>query len=242
MVDSADGGRERVGIVLADDHAMVRRGLRMVLEAEEGLSVVAEAGDVEEALRGTRQQRPAVVLLDLRMPGPPTLPAIERFREVAPSTAVVVLTMESDVAVAQAALAAGAQGYVLKEGAESELVNAVRAAASGRRYLDPSLGVRLASSSRDDDAPIAVGSTFAGHRIGCVLVHALFGHTPFERGTDLDTLSAHVHAPPPRLPVPPQGVPPSLSAVLAKALARDPEDRQQSAGAFAGEALAALEG
>jgi two-component system, NarL family, response regulator NreC len=117
-----------IEIVLADDHTMVRRGLRMVLDSEEGLTVVAEAGDIDAALRA---RNPRVVVLDLNMPGEPTLPAIPRFLEAAPGAAVVVLTMETDPAFARRALAAGASGYLLKEGADDELVNAVRAVAGG---------------------------------------------------------------------------------------------------------------
>jgi DNA-binding NarL/FixJ family response regulator len=166
VADSADA-RERIQIVLADDHAMVRRGLRMVLEAE-GLEVVAEASDVEEALRRTHEHAPAIVVLDLNMPGTPTLPTIGSFLAAAPGSAVVVLTMETDVAFARAALAAGASGYVLKEGAESQLVDAVRAPAAGRTYLDPGLGARLAPEPPARDESIAVGSTFAGHRIDAI--------------------------------------------------------------------------
>jgi CheY-like chemotaxis protein len=160
---TASGDRERIEIVLADDHTMVRHGLRMVLDAEPGLAVVAEAADVETALHRTRELRPAVAVLDLNMPGTPTISAIERFLALAPGTAVVVLTMEDDPSLARAALAAGARGYVLKEGAESSLVNAVRAAASGRSYVDPALGARLVTASEDD--PLRVGAEFAGHRI-----------------------------------------------------------------------------
>jgi CheY-like chemotaxis protein len=151
-----------IEIVLADDHTMVRRGLRMVLDAEAGLSVVAEAGDVDAALRATREHRPRVAVLDLNMPGEATLPAIPRFLEASPGVAVVVLTMESDPVFARRALSAGACGYVLKEGAEDALVDAVRAAAAGRTYLDPGLGSRLATAAVDE---LATGATFAGHRI-----------------------------------------------------------------------------
>ena len=82
-----------IDIVIADDHTMVRRGLRMVLDSEEGLTVVAEAGDIAAALRATRKLNPRVVVLDLNMPGEPTLPAIPRFLEAAPGVGVVVLTM-----------------------------------------------------------------------------------------------------------------------------------------------------
>ncbi len=151
-----------IEIVLADDHTMVRRGLRMVLDTEDGLVVVAEAGDVESALRATGEHRPRVVVLDLNMPGEPTLPAIPRFLDAAPGVGVIVLTMETDPAFAGRALKAGASGYLLKEGADDELVNAIRAVAGGGTYLNPSLGGRLATEGQ---AEIAVGSVFAGHRI-----------------------------------------------------------------------------
>ena len=151
-----------IAIVLADDHTMVRRGLRMVLDSEEGLTVVAEAGDIDAALRATRKLTPRVVVLDLNMPGEPTLPAIPRFLEAAPGVGVVVLTMETDPAFARRALAAGASGYLLKEGADDALVDAVRAVAGGGSYLDPGLGGRLATEGGTE---LGVGTVFAGHRI-----------------------------------------------------------------------------
>jgi len=175
VADSVDPASEPIEIVLADDHAMVRGGLRRVLESAAGLRVVAEAGDVQTALRHTRRHRPRIVVLDLHMPGDPTLPSIEHFVEASPNSAVLVLTMDDDPAVAREALGAGARGYVLKEAAESELVEAIRAVVAGRTYLAPSLGARLAtigaqSVSRlpglsDRQPQLAVGSTFAGHRI-----------------------------------------------------------------------------
>jgi two-component system response regulator NreC len=132
-------------IVLADDHAVVRRGLRLVLEGEEDLTVVAEAGDVTDALRYVRAHRPRVLVLDLNMPGEPTLPAIPRFLEGSPETAIVVLTMQDDPGFAREALRAGVRAYVLKEAADDELVQAVRAAAGGSTYLNPRLGARLAA-------------------------------------------------------------------------------------------------
>jgi DNA-binding NarL/FixJ family response regulator len=153
---------DEINIVIADDHTMVRRGLRMVLDSEEGLTVVAEAGDIDAALGATRKLNPRVVVLDLNMPGEPTLPAIPRFLEAAPGVGVVVLTMETDPAFARRALAAGATGYLLKEGADDELVDAVRAVAGGATYLDPGLGGRLATEGGTE---IAVGTVLAGHRI-----------------------------------------------------------------------------
>ena len=132
-------------IVVADDHAVVRSGLRMLLDAEPDLEVVAETGDVAATRRSLKGYRPQVLILDLNMPGEPSLPAIPSLREASPETSIVVLTMQDDPAFAREALRAGALGYVLKEAADSELVRAVRMAADGRTYLHPELGARMAS-------------------------------------------------------------------------------------------------
>jgi len=133
-----------VRIVLADDHAVVRSGLRMLLDAEPGFEVVAEAGDIEAARRYVRGHHPAVLVLDLNMPGGSSLDAIPALRAEAPDTHIVVLTMQEEPAFAREALAAGATGYVLKRAADGELVEAVRRAAVGETYLNPSLGARIA--------------------------------------------------------------------------------------------------
>ena len=133
-----------VRIVLADDHAVVRSGLRMLLEAEPGFEVAAEAGDIGAARRYVRGHHPAVLVLDLNMPGGSSVEAIPEIRAEAPETHIVVLTMQEEPAFARQALAAGATGYVLKKDAGSELVEAVRRAASGDTYLNPTLGARIA--------------------------------------------------------------------------------------------------
>ena len=139
------GSPEIIRIVLADDHAVVRSGLRMLLDSESDFEVVAEASDVESAGRFVRGHRPDVLLLDLNMPGGSSLEAIPVIREEAPDTQIVVLTMQQEPAFARQALASGALGYVLKEAADDELVEAVRRAAVGQSYLNPRLGARLAS-------------------------------------------------------------------------------------------------
>ena len=136
---------ETIHIVLADDHAVVRSGLRLLLEAESDFEVVAEAGDIESAARYVRGHHPAVLLLDLNMPGGSSLEAIPEIRKNSPQTEIVVLTMQQEPAFARHALSAGAIGYVLKEAADDELVEAVRRAARGESYLNPRLGARLAS-------------------------------------------------------------------------------------------------
>ena len=132
-------------IVIADDHSVVRRGLRQVLEAEPGIEVVAEAEDVDGARRYVRGHKPDVLVLDLNMPGGSTLAAIPEIRAEAPRTQIVILTMQNEPAYAREALAAGVMGYVLKEAADTELVEAVQRAAAGDTYLNPRLGARLAA-------------------------------------------------------------------------------------------------
>ncbi len=137
---------DEIRIVIADDHEIVRSGLRLLLEAEPGFAVVAEAGDVDGAVRYTLGHKPQVLVLDLNMPGTLTaFEAIPKAREVSPGTQVVVLTMQDDPAFARSALQAGALGYVLKEAADEELIEAVHRAADGDSYLNPRLGAALAS-------------------------------------------------------------------------------------------------
>jgi DNA-binding NarL/FixJ family response regulator len=184
---------DRIGIVLADDHALIRSGLRRVLDRETDLTVVGEAGDVETALALTERHQPRLVVLDLNMPGPPTLPAIPRFLEASPGSAIVVLTMEAEPGFARTALSAGARGYVLKDAAEAELVEAVRSVLAGGTYLDPSLGARLAQAAAEPSGThpglshgepnLAVGTDFASHRIDAFVGQGGMGRV--FRATDL---------------------------------------------------------
>ncbi len=151
-MDEEAAAEDAITIVIADDHQVVRAGLRLLLEAEDGFEVVAEAGDVPTTERRLNAYKPTVLILDLNMPGESSLPAIPRMREAAPGTQIVVLTMQNDPAFAREALRAGAIGYVLKEAADAELVQAVRLAAEGRTYLNPELGARLAA-----EPPAAAG-------------------------------------------------------------------------------------
>jgi DNA-binding NarL/FixJ family response regulator len=160
-----------IRILIVDDHSMVRSGLRLLLEEEGDFHVIGEAGDVDGALELAGADSPDVILLDLNMPGRPSLPAIPELLEASPGGAVVVMTQHDDPEFARVALSGGASGFVLKEAAHSELVEAVRAAVAGRTYLNPSLGARLAAvpaAKPADDEELAVGSTFAGHRIDAI--------------------------------------------------------------------------
>jgi two-component system, NarL family, response regulator NreC len=152
---AAEGGSRAgapITIVLVDDHEVVRAGLRLLLDAEEDFEVVSEAADVAVAVRRVVAYRPQVLILDVNLPGGSSISAIPRFLESAPETRIVILTMQSDPELAREALRAGATGFVLKEAAEAELIEAVRLAASGRTYLNPELGARLAA-----EVPSAVG-------------------------------------------------------------------------------------
>jgi two-component system response regulator NreC len=144
-----------ISIVLADDHAVVRKGLRMVLDAEEGFEVLAEAGTTDDAVRLIKAHRPRVAVLDLNMPGTlrSSLDALPLLAADAPDTRVVVLTMQDDPQYARKALAAGANAYVLKEAADAELVEAIRRAAAGEVYLNPQLGARIASAPAEPAGP-----------------------------------------------------------------------------------------
>jgi len=145
--------RDQITIVIADDHTVVRHGLRMLIDYEEGLQVIAEAGTVPDAERLTRAHRPSVLVLDLNMPGGSGLEAIPRLRTTVPDTAIVVLTMQDDPAFARKALQAGALGFVLKEAADEELLEAIRLAAAGDTYLNPRLGARMAAAPDESAGP-----------------------------------------------------------------------------------------
>jgi two-component system response regulator NreC len=139
------GSKRTIGVVIADDHAVVRRGLKQLLGDEPGLEVLAEASDIDDARRYVRGHRPDVLVLDLNLPGGSSLGEIPAIRAESPDTAVVVLTMQNEPAYARQALSAGALGYVLKEAAETELIEAIRRASVGDTYLNPRLGARVAS-------------------------------------------------------------------------------------------------
>jgi two-component system, NarL family, response regulator NreC len=172
---------EPVKVIIADDHAVVRSGLRMLLDAEDGLHVVAEAGDVPNAMRMVRAHRPGVAVLDLNMPGGSILEAIPQLLESTPETAIVVLTMQDDPAFARQALQSGALGFVLKEAADEELLEAVRLAAKGETYLNPRLGARLAAQP---PAPSGPPDDLTERELDVLRLIAL-GHTNAEIGGQL---------------------------------------------------------
>lgn len=165
-----------ITIVLADDHTIVRNGLRVLLDAEDGVQVVAEAGNVDEAKRKVLAYKPTVLVLDLSMPGGSSLAAIPDIRAASPDTAIVVLTMENEPRFAREALRSGAAGFVLKEAADTELLQAINAAVSGRRYINPQLGALIAAQP---EAPSARPDNLSEREVEVLRMVAL-GHTNIE--------------------------------------------------------------
>lgn len=132
-----------IRVIIADDHTAVRRNLRLLLEGEDGVEVIAEAGDLSTVMRHVPAHVPHVLVLDLRMPNGSSIEAIRRLRSQVPDTEIVVLTMEESPAFAHQALDAGAIGFVLKDQADSELPVAVRRAARGEEFVSPRVAAGL---------------------------------------------------------------------------------------------------
>ncbi len=141
---------ETIRVLIVDDHAVVRSGLRKVLEAADGFEVVGEAGDMRNAVFEARAQKPDVILMDVVMPGASGIEATPAVLQEAPGAKVVVLSMQDDPRYVREAFAAGASGYVLKEAADTELVQAIREVADGGRYVHPALGARMITAEAEE--------------------------------------------------------------------------------------------
>lgn len=140
-----------ITVVLADDHREVRRKLRLLLAGQDGIAVVAEAGDLLSAIRHVKGHAPRVLLLDLWMAGRSSIEVIRQMRARVPDTAIVVATRDDSPVFAQEAIEAGAIGYVLKENADGELSHAIRCASHGEQYVSPCVAVRLEALRRAVD-------------------------------------------------------------------------------------------
>jgi two-component system response regulator NreC len=141
-----------VRVLIVDDHAVVRSGLRRVLEAEDDIEVVGEAGDMRAAVFEARAQKPDVVLMDVVMPGGSGIEATPAVLKEVPEARVLVLSMQDDPSYVREAFEAGASGYVLKEAADAEVVDAIREVAGGGRYVHPALGARLVAAEAEERA------------------------------------------------------------------------------------------
>jgi len=138
-----------IRVLIVDDHAVVRSGLKLVLEAEEDLEPVGEAGTAREAIFEARSTKPDVILLDVVMPEQSGLEAIPTLLRESPDVKILVLSMQDDPQYVREAFAAGASGYVLKEAADNEVVAAIREVAGGGRYVNPELGARLVAADAE---------------------------------------------------------------------------------------------
>jgi DNA-binding NarL/FixJ family response regulator len=138
-----------IRILLVDDHAVVRTGLRLLLDGEKDLEAVAEAGTARDAVFEARKHKPDVILMDVGLPDRSGIDVTTEVLKEAPEAKVLVLSMEDDPSYVRQAFAAGASGYVLKEAADTELVTALRQVAAGERYVHPALGARLAAAEAE---------------------------------------------------------------------------------------------
>lgn len=131
--------RKAIRILLADDHNIMRRGLRLLLERQAGFEVVAEAADGREAAERAEATHPDIVVLDIAMPNMSGIEAAQRIRAVLPQAAIVILSMHSDEGYVLRALKAGAKGYLLKDSAESDLIEAIKAVSEGKAFFSPEI-------------------------------------------------------------------------------------------------------
>jgi DNA-binding NarL/FixJ family response regulator len=134
----------KISVLLVDDHALVRRGFRRILEDEADITVVGEAGDGAEAIRLAKQLKPTVVVMDCALPGTSGLAATRKILETHPDQAILMLSMHSEETLVRQALEAGARGYVLKNAVDLELPAAIRKIAAGKTVLDPQVAKRSA--------------------------------------------------------------------------------------------------
>ena len=139
-----------IRVVIVDDHAILRSGLRRVLEAEPDIEVVGEAASADRAVFEAISGQPDVVLMDVMMPGKTGIEGMPAVLQAVPQAKILVLSMQDDPRYVREAFAAGAAGYVLKEAADNEVVDAVRAVAGGERYVHPALGARLIAAEAEE--------------------------------------------------------------------------------------------
>jgi two-component system response regulator NreC len=169
--------------VIVDDHAILRAGLRRVLEAEPDIEVVGEASSADRAVFEAISGQPDVVLMDVMMPGKTGIEGMPAVLQAVPEAKVLVLSMQDDPRYVREAFAAGAVGYVLKEAADSEVVGAVRAVAAGERYVHPALGARLIAAEAEEQRKAEQDPLSDRERV--VLRLLALGHTNQEIATAL---------------------------------------------------------
>jgi two-component system response regulator NreC len=172
-------GEGRTSVVLVDDHAVVRGALKALLDGQDDLKIVGEAGDIDGCRTMVAEKRPRVLVLDINLPDGLAVDVVPELREDSPETEIVLLTMERDLTLARRALDAGAKGYLFKDSAHLELIEAVRAAAAGDSYLAPAVAAGLKSERKDGERPVL------SPRETDVLKLMALGHTNREIGEQL---------------------------------------------------------
>ncbi|MFN8163351.1 MAG: response regulator transcription factor [Solirubrobacterales bacterium] len=170
-----------ITIVLADDHAIVRGALRALLEGQPDFEIVGEAGDLASARSTVREHEPRVLILDVNMPDGLAVEVVAEIREDAPGTEIILLTMERDITLARRALDDGARGYLFKDAAHRELIDAVRHAAKGREYLPAAVAAGLRNGVEEEE-----GRPLLSPRETEVLRLLALGHTNREIADNLD--------------------------------------------------------
>ncbi len=193
-------GREPIRVLVCDDHDLFRKGLRMVLEAEEDIVVVAEAGDGEQAVARVEELAPDVVLMDVRMPRLGGIDATRIIRQLFPTTRIIVLTVSDEEDDLYGAVKAGANGYLLKEVSIEEVADAVRAVYAGQSLISPSLASKLLNEFEGQvgtlkDAVLGAGPRLSEREVEILKMIALGlgNHEVAERlGVSENTVRNHV--------------------------------------------------
>lgn len=190
---------DRIRIALCDDHAVVRSGLRRILEAEPDIEVVAEAGTAEEAVVVARDTQPDVFVMDVGLPDRNGIAATIDVCRASPATKVLVLTVHDDIAYLRRAFEAGAVGYLLKEAADIELVQAVRQVGAGKQYVHPTLGAALLATDAATTRPAGPGGELSEREVEVLgliavgLTNAEIAERIFVSVRTVETHRAHIH-------------------------------------------------
>lgn len=190
---------EPIRVALCDDHGVVRSGLRHILDDEDDIVVVGDAGNAEDAVAIARAERPDVFVMDLGLPGTGGITATRQVREASPSTVVLILTVHDDVGYLRKAFDAGASGYLVKEAADVELVQAVRTVAAGGQYVHPSLGAALLAPETAHPKLAGPGGELSEREqevlrlIALGLTNAEIGERLYVSVRTVETHRAHIH-------------------------------------------------
>ncbi len=177
-MEARPAATDKIAVVLVDDHAVVRGALKALLDGQDDLEVVGEAGDLASLREAIAAHRPQVLVLDVNLPDGLAVDVVPELRAAAPETEIVLLTMERDLTLARRALDGGAKGYLFKDAAHLELIEAVRAAAAGERHLAPAVAAGLKDGKDEDRHALSPRETD-------VLKLMALGHTNREVGERL---------------------------------------------------------